>query len=41
VIDGDPLADVGVLRDPERISMVVQGGKVVAGAPGASTLAAA
>ena len=41
VVDGDPLADVGVLRDPERISMVVQGWKVVAGAPGASTLAAA
>ena len=41
VVDGDPLADVGVLRDPERISMVVQGGKVVAGAPGASTLAPA
>jgi imidazolonepropionase-like amidohydrolase len=30
VIDGDPLADVRVLRDPERISMVVQGGKIVA-----------
>ncbi len=41
VIDGDPLADVRVLRDPERIAMVVQGGKVVAGAPGASTLAPA
>ncbi|MGO9907526.1 MAG: amidohydrolase family protein [Solirubrobacteraceae bacterium] len=30
VIDGDPLADVGVLRGPERIWMVIQGGKVVA-----------
>ncbi|HUB03962.1 MAG TPA: amidohydrolase family protein, partial [Solirubrobacteraceae bacterium] len=28
VIDGDPLADVRVLRDPERIAMVVQGGEV-------------
>ena len=35
VVDGDPLADVRVLRDPERISMVVQGGKVVAGRSGA------
>jgi imidazolonepropionase-like amidohydrolase len=31
VIDGDPVADVGVLREPERISMVIQGGNVVAG----------
>ena len=31
VVDGDPLADVRLLRDPERISMVVQGGKIVAG----------
>ena len=31
VIDGDPLADVRMLRDPERIWMVIQGGKVVAG----------
>jgi imidazolonepropionase-like amidohydrolase len=43
VIDGDPLADVRVLRDPERMWMVVQGGKVVAGKvvagnPGAATL---
>jgi len=30
VIDGDPLADVRILRDPDRISMVIQGGKVVA-----------
>ena len=26
VVDGDPIADVRVLRDPERIWMVVQGG---------------
>jgi imidazolonepropionase-like amidohydrolase len=31
VVDGDPLADVRVLCDPEQIWMVVQGGKVVAG----------
>jgi imidazolonepropionase-like amidohydrolase len=31
VIDGDPLADVGVLRGPERIWMVIQRGNVVAG----------
>jgi imidazolonepropionase-like amidohydrolase len=30
VIDGDPLGDVRMLCDPERIWMVVQGGKVVA-----------
>jgi imidazolonepropionase-like amidohydrolase len=30
VVDGDPLADVRVLCEPERISMVVQGGKAVA-----------
>jgi imidazolonepropionase-like amidohydrolase len=38
VVDGDPLADVGLLRDPERLWMVVQGGKVVAsrGSVGAS-----
>jgi imidazolonepropionase-like amidohydrolase len=41
VVDGDPLADVRVLRDPERIAMVVQGGKVVAGNPSVSTLAPA
>jgi len=33
VVDGDPLADVRMLLDPERISMVVQGGSVVAGDP--------
>jgi imidazolonepropionase-like amidohydrolase len=31
VVDGDPLADVRILCDPDRISMVVQGGMVVAG----------
>jgi imidazolonepropionase-like amidohydrolase len=31
VIDGDPVADVRVLREPGRIWMVVQAGKVVAG----------
>jgi imidazolonepropionase-like amidohydrolase len=31
VVDGNPLADVRMLCDPERIWMVVQGGKVVAG----------
>jgi imidazolonepropionase-like amidohydrolase len=31
VIDGDPLEDVGVLLRPERIWMVIQGGRVVAG----------
>jgi imidazolonepropionase-like amidohydrolase len=30
VIDGDPLADVRMLCDPERVWMVIQGGKVVA-----------
>jgi imidazolonepropionase-like amidohydrolase len=31
VIDGDPLDDVRVLHGPERISMVIQGGRIVAG----------
>ena len=31
VIDGDPLQDVGLLRGPERIWMVIQGGQVVGG----------
>jgi imidazolonepropionase-like amidohydrolase len=31
VVDGDPLADVRILNAPERIWMVVQGGRVVAG----------
>jgi imidazolonepropionase-like amidohydrolase len=30
VVDGDPLADIRVLRDPERIWMVLQAGRVVA-----------
>jgi len=29
VVDGDPLADMRVLCDPERIWMVVQAGQVV------------
>lgn len=33
VIDGDPLEDVRILRRPERISTVIQGGRVVAGHP--------
>jgi imidazolonepropionase-like amidohydrolase len=32
VIDGDPASDVRMLLDPQRISMVIQGGAVVAGA---------
>jgi imidazolonepropionase-like amidohydrolase len=31
VVDGDPLEDIRLLNDPERIWLVVQGGKVVAG----------
>jgi imidazolonepropionase-like amidohydrolase len=31
VIDGDPVSDVEMLRDAERISMVVQAGRVVGG----------
>jgi len=38
VVDGDPLSDVRMLCDPERIWMVVQGGKVVAGDPRAPAL---
>jgi imidazolonepropionase-like amidohydrolase len=38
VVDGDPLADVRVLRDPERIWMVIQDGDVVAGRRGAREL---
>jgi len=38
VVDGDPLADIRVLLAPERISMVIQGGKTVA-ARGALTTA--
>ncbi|MBV8219965.1 MAG: amidohydrolase family protein [Solirubrobacterales bacterium] len=38
VIDGDPLTDVRMLRDPDRIWMVIQGGKVVFGDPRAPAL---
>jgi len=38
VVDGDPLSDARMLCDPERIWMVVQGGKVVAGDPRAPAL---
>jgi imidazolonepropionase-like amidohydrolase len=31
VIDGDPVADVDLLRRPERIAMVIQRGRIVAG----------
>lgn len=31
VVDGDPLADIRVLNDSERIWLIVQGGKAVAG----------
>jgi imidazolonepropionase-like amidohydrolase len=31
VVDGDPLADIGIVHDPERIWMVIQDGRVVAG----------
>jgi imidazolonepropionase-like amidohydrolase len=30
VVDGDPLADVGVLQDLQRVSLVLKGGRVVA-----------
>ncbi len=30
VVDGDPLAEPSLWRDPARVTMVVQGGKVVA-----------
>jgi imidazolonepropionase-like amidohydrolase len=38
VIDGDPLTDLRMLCDPERIRMVIQSGKVVAGDPRAPAL---
>jgi imidazolonepropionase-like amidohydrolase len=31
IVDGDPLADVGVLNDPARIWLVVKDGRIVAG----------
>lgn len=34
VVDGDPLADIGLLTDSERIWLVTQGGSVVAGTAG-------
>jgi imidazolonepropionase-like amidohydrolase len=30
VVDGDPLADIAVLRDPARIALVVKDGRIVA-----------
>jgi imidazolonepropionase-like amidohydrolase len=41
VVDGDPLADVDVLRRPDRIWMVMQGGRIVAGGARASELSPA
>jgi imidazolonepropionase-like amidohydrolase len=41
VVDGDPLADVRMLCDPERIWMVVQDGRVVGGRARAQELAPA
>jgi imidazolonepropionase-like amidohydrolase len=41
VLDGDPLSDIEILRDPARIWMVVQAGEVVAGHSRARDLAAA
>jgi imidazolonepropionase-like amidohydrolase len=31
VVDGDPLADIRLLNDPERIWLVLAGGRVVGG----------
>jgi len=41
VIDGDPLDDVAVLRGPERIWMVIQGGRLVGGRAPATVATAA
>ena len=41
VVDGDPAADVRVLREPDRIWMVVQKGRIVAGRSPAAELTAA
>ena len=30
VVDGDPLADIAILQDPERIQVVIKGGRIVA-----------
>jgi imidazolonepropionase-like amidohydrolase len=40
VLDGDPLADIQLLRDPARIWMVVQTGQVVAGQLSAGQISA-
>jgi hypothetical protein len=40
VLDGDPLTDLHLLRNPKRISMVVQGGRVVTGGVGVAEPAA-
>ncbi len=36
VVDGDPVEDIHILRDPARIRMVIQDGQIVAGRPPAS-----
>jgi imidazolonepropionase-like amidohydrolase len=41
VIDGDPVADIRIVRDPERIRMVIQDGKIVAGHTSSPVLTAA
>jgi imidazolonepropionase-like amidohydrolase len=33
VLDGDPLSDPAVLLDADRISLVVQGGEILAATP--------
>ena len=38
VVDGDPVADIRILRGPARIRMVIQDGKIVAGHPSAPVL---
>jgi imidazolonepropionase-like amidohydrolase len=30
VVDGDPLADIAVLRDPARVTLVVKDGEIAA-----------
>ena len=34
VVDGDPLADIGVLADPSRLRLVLKDGRIVRAAPG-------
>ncbi|MGN6872425.1 MAG: amidohydrolase family protein [Solirubrobacteraceae bacterium] len=41
VLDGDPASDVRMLLDPQRISMVIQGGSIVADRPRPRELSAA